>query len=379
MAVQVPRWTGRAVVGVVGLVIALWFVFAWFHANGIRADLMVPRADTRPYVLTVASNDGSRVILDRTDATTREGVWGLEGIDGYAQLGPIVMVSEESVERVVRPQIGAMSAGTPARIDVDAYAQDPTSAHGIGFETLRSGSDIGPQPYWFIDGRRATWVIFVHGVGEDRLTESLRLTSSLATQGYPLMTITMRNDVGATPSESGLRYWGLEEWKDVDAAVEAGLRKGAKDFVIIGSGFGASVVSTFLHESDYVDLVQAVIFDSPVLSLEDVAKDYATGEGTPRVIAWLGRRLASLRFGLDWTAMDQFGRADEFDVPILLLYGARDDVTPVERFEAFVEIRSDIVEGHRFEQGGHTDLWNVDVERYEELIESFLLEIVGPE
>lgn len=385
MAIQIPRWTGRATMVTLGVVLALWFVFAWFHANALRAELMVPRVDTAPFVLTVAGNDGSRVLLDRTEQTAREGVWGLEGaaaadVEGdYAQLGPIVAVTDAVVERLVTPQVGTMDAGTMARIDTDAYTGDPRGAHGIGFEELRSPSEIGPQPYWFIDGRRATWVIYVHGRGNDRLTESLRITPSLVTQGYPVMAITIRNDVGATPSESGLRYWGLEEWRDVDAAIESGLRKGAKDFVVVGSGYGASVVSTFLHESDRVDLVRAVVFDSPVLAMEPIARSFAQDRGTPAPIAWLGRQLTALRFGLDWAALDQFARSAEFDVPILLMFGANDDVTPVEQFEEFATLRSDIVQSHRFEQAGHTDLWNVDAERYEDTVEAFLLEIVGPE
>jgi hypothetical protein len=379
MAIQIPRWTGRAAIATIVAVLALWLLFAWLHANALRSELMVPRSDSSVFLLTVAGNDGSRVLLDRTEATAREGIWGLESTEGYAQLGAIVRVTDAVVERLITPQTGDMPAGTRVRVDTDAYSGTPREALGVGFETLRSPSEIGPQPYWFIDGRRSTWVIFVHGRGNDRLEESLRITPSLVTQGFPVMAITMRNDVGATPSKSGLRYWGLEEWRDVDAAIESGLRKGAKDFVIVGSGFGASVVSTFLDESDRVDLVRAVVYESPVLAVESIAKAYASKERTPAPIAWLGRRLTALRFGLDWAALDQIARSNEFDVPILLLYGAGDDVVPVEDFEEFSARRPDIVQSHRFEQARHADLWNVDAERYEDTIEKFLLEIVGPE
>ena len=70
--------------------------------------------------------------------------------------------------------------------------------------------------------------------------------------------MTYRGDVGATPSENGMRMWGLTEWKDLDAAIVAAQRKGAKDFVVIGSGSGASVVSTYLHEADDISAVRAV-------------------------------------------------------------------------------------------------------------------------
>jgi pimeloyl-ACP methyl ester carboxylesterase len=379
MAIRIPRWTGRAVLAFVGVLVLVWFGAAWLHANAIRADLMVPTDDTTPFDVVVSSNEAGRVIVTRTDQTERVGVWGLESADAYAQMGAIVSVTDETIERGVQPQVSTLVAGDLVRIDVDAYSGDPDSALGLNWEPLRSPSEIGPQPAWFVDGRRATWVVFVHGKGTDRLSESLRIMPSLVKQGFPVMAVTIRNDVGATPSESGLRYWGQEEWRDIDAAIELGVRKGAKDFVIIGSGFGASVASMFLHESDMVDLVKGVVFDSPVLDIQEVAVQYAKDHGTPGFISWLGRRLVAVRFGMDWRALDQYRRADEFDVPILLLYGAQDPVTPVDRFEAFADDRPDIVSPHRFEQGGHADLWNIDAQRYEDTIAEFLLVTAGPE
>lgn len=379
MAFRIPRWTGRAVLGLVGVVVLVWFAAAWFHANAIRAELMVPTGSQAPFDVDVVSNEAGRVVITRTDGTERVGTWGLETANAYAQVGTIVRVTDDTVERGVQDQVSTFVPGDSARIDVDAYAGNPESALGFAWEALRSPSDIGPQPAWFVDGRRATWVVFVHGMGDDRLTESLRITPSLVKQGFPVMAVTIRNDVGATPNDSGLRYWGLEEWRDIDAAIDLGVRKGAKDFVIVASGYGASVASMFLHESQMVDLVKGVVFDSPVLDLEPVAEDYASDQGTPGVVAWLGRRLVAVRFGMDWRALDQVRRSDEFDVPILLLYGAQDPVTPVETFERFAALRPDIVTPDRFEQGGHADLWNIDATRYEDAIAAFLLTTAGPE
>jgi hypothetical protein len=379
MAFRIPRWTGRAALGLIGVIVLLWFVAAWFHANAIRADLMVPMGNDTPFDVAVVSNEAGRAVITRTDETERVGFWGLETKDAFAQVGTIVRVTDDTVERGIQDQISTIAAGDAARINVDAYTGNPESAHGLAWDTLRSPSDIGPQPAWFVDGRRATWVIFVHGKGNDRLAESLRIMPALVKQGFPVMAVTIRNDVGATPNDSGLRYWGLEEWRDIDAAIDLGVRKGAKDFVIIASGYGASVASMFLNESQMVDLVKGVVFDSPVLDIEPVAEKYASDHGTPGIVAWLGRRLVAVRFGLDWRALDQLRRSDEFDVPILLLYGAQDPVTPVETFERFATLRPDIVIPDRFEQGGHADLWNIDPTRYENAIEAFLLTTAGPE
>ena len=391
MAFRIPRWTGRAALGLVGVVIVLWFLAAWVHANAIRSDLMIPRGNDAPFDIDVISNEAGRVVLTRTGGSDRIGVWGLEtphnndtgtdtqDVDPYAQIGTIVRVTDDTVERGVQPQVSLLEIGDKVRMSTDAYAGDPGSALGLTWEALRSPSDLGPQPAWFVDGRRATWIIFVHGKGNDRLAESLRIMPSLAKQGFPVMAVTIRNDVGAMPNASGLRYWGLEEWRDIDAAIDLGVRKGAKDFIIVASGYGASVASMFLHESPMVDLVKGVVFDSPVLNIEPVAEQYASDTGTPGIVAWLGRRLVEVRFGMDWQALNQLGRADEFDVPILLLYGAQDPVTPVATFERFAASRPDIVTPDRFEQGGHADLWNIDATRYENAIAAFLLTTVGPE
>ena len=379
MAIRLPAWTGRGALLAVGTLVLLFFMFSWFHANAIRSDLLIPGADASNYDLVVERFEAGRAVINRTPESEEQGIWGLEGVDAYAQLSTIVTVTDDTVERGVRSLFGEFAPGDEARIDADAYSGDPESAHGFSWEPLRIPSDIGPHDSWFIDGRRATWVIFVHGYGNDRLEESLRVLPSLVEQGFPVMAIAFRNDVNATPSESGLRYWGLEEWRDIDAAVELGVRKGAKDFVIMGSGFGASIVSSFLHESPNVDLIKGVIFESPVLDIEQLAVAYADEKGTPSTIAWLGRRLVEIRFGMDWGALDQVERATEFDVPILLLYGAKDPVTEVAVFEDFADRIPHLVIPERFEQGGHADLWNIDSERYETVISDFLLQTAGPE
>ena len=82
---------------------------------------------------------------------------------------------------------------------------------------------------------------------------------------------------------------------------------------------------------------------------------------------------------MDWGALDQHDRTEEFDVPILLVYGANDPVTTTAEFESFSDAIPHLVVPERFEQGRHTDLWNIDPSRYESTIAEFLLQTVGPE
>ncbi|MEN8041883.1 MAG: hypothetical protein ABFR95_10315 [Actinomycetota bacterium] len=379
MAFRLPPWTTRVALVLAAILVLGWVVAGWMHSNAIRAEFLVARPALEGYPLKVVSNEAGRVVVSRTPDTQRQGVWGLEGEDAYAQVSTIVRISDDTVERGVAMLDGQLDPGDGARLDPDAFFGDPLVAHGLGFEEPRAPSDIGPHPTWFVDGRRATWIVFVHGRGNDHLSESLRLMPGLVEQGFPVLSITYRNDVGATPSDSGMRLWGLDEWHDLDAALTLAERKGAKDFVIIGSGFGASIVSTFLHESPRISSVQGVIYDSPVLDLEGVARRWASSKRTPSTVAWLGRRLAAVRFGVDWNLLNQLERTQQFDVQMLLLVGAEDPVTPMNEFEAFRDALPDLVDLERFEQGGHADLWNIDANRYEAEVAGFLLEVVGPE
>ena len=379
MASRLPGWTFRIVLVAIGCFVVAWVVTGWMHSNAIRAEYLTPRPVLEEFPLTVVDDPAGRVVIERTAQTEREGVWGLESEIANAQVSTIVRIDDTTVERGLAPLAGTLQIGDEVRLHPDAYFGDPTVAHGLGFDDPRSPSDIGPNATWLVDGRRSTWIVFVHGRGIDRLSESLRVIPSLVEQGYPVLSITYRNDLGATANESGMRLWGLEEWNDLDAALSLASRKGARDVVIVGSGFGASIVSTFLHESQNIALVRGVVFDSPVLDLEGVARRWAEETGTPGVVSWLGRRLAAVRFGVDWDMLNQYERTDQFDVPILLMYGAEDPVTPPDEFTRFADAVPDLVETERFEQGGHTDLWNIDSTRYDDTIEQFLLDVVGPE
>jgi uncharacterized protein len=380
VARNLPRWILRVGVGVGIAVVVIILGLGWLHANQIRSEFLLPSSGMPEYPLEVVSNEAGRVVVTRTDDTEREGFWGLEGEDAYAQVSTIVRISDDTVERGVKTLEGEFAVGDMARIDSDAFTGDPLSALRIGFDDdLVIPSEIGAHKGWFIDGRRSTWIVFVHGKGDDRLAESLRILPSLVEQGFPVMVISYRNDVGAAPSDSGMRLWGLEEWRDVDAAVELAQRKGAKDFVVMGSGFGASIVSMFLHESDQIDSVRGVIYDSPVVDLEGVVARWSRENSTPRIVGWLGRRLVTARFGVEWGLLDQISRADEFDVPMLVLIGGEDPVSDPDQIESFTDAIGDRATVSRFEQGGHADLWNIDQVRYERTIGDWLFALLGPE
>jgi len=371
--VKVPAWSGWAVLGVVLLAALVSVSWAWLHSNQIRAEFLVPLEDDRPFSAEVFATPPGRVVLPPFDELRREGVWGFETEDGYTQLTSIDRSGEAEMIWNTTAYGEGVVPGEMGRVDIDAFPGDPLIAHGLGFQDERAPGDLGPHPVWFIDGRRSTWVVIAHGRGTDRLSQSLRIIPKLVEEGFPVLVVTYRDDEGAPPGPSGLRTWGLTEWRDLDAALLFAEREGARDYILYGYDLGAEVVSMLLHESERVGAVRGVIFDSPVLDFEAFV-DHNTG-WIPGPIGALGKQFARIRFGTEWAELDQLERSDQFDVPILAIHGSADPLAPIAITEEFAAASTTDVELVTIIGGGHGDAWNVARDRYEQAVVEFVQRI----
>jgi pimeloyl-ACP methyl ester carboxylesterase len=372
---KLPPMVGRIALVLVVALALFAALLSWLYTNSIRSSFLVPRTVEAERDLEVVRVSGGRIVLPRTDETTREGIWGLESDDSYGQLLAIVGIGEDEVEWTYRPIAGSIEPGERVALDADAYPGDPLAAHGIGYEEIRLPGELGPMPAWLIEGRNPVWVVMAHDRGNDRFEQSLRMIPALVEEGYSILVVPYRNDVGSPESETGLRTWGLTEWRDLEAALSRVDPDGVEEYIFVGHDMGAEVISTFLHESDRVDRVNGVIFDSPVLDFGEIVE--GTASWIPAPVRFVGDQLARMRFGLEWSELDQVDRAGEFDVPVLVLHGARDSVVPFATGTAFVESRPDLFEMVRFEKGGHGDLWNTDPARYEAAVLDFLERVSG--
>ncbi len=374
--VKVPAWVGRTAVVVVVVGMLFGVGWAWLHANQIRSEFLVPAADDRPYRAEVFATPPGQVVLPPFEELSRDGIWGFETeTGGYTQLTSLDRPGEAEMIWNTTPFGDGVEPGDMGRVEVDAYPGDPFVAHGLGFQDERAPGELGPHPVWFIDGRRSTWVVIAHGRGTDRLTQSLRIIPRLVEEGFPVLVVTYRDDVGAPAGPTGLRTWGLTEWRDLDAALQFAEREGARDYILYGYDLGAEIISMLLHESERVGAVRGVMCDSPVLVFEAYV-DHNTG-WIPGPIGALGKQFARIRFGIEWAELDQIARADQFDVPVLAIHGADDDISPISGTEQFAAARPGEVELLRIGGATHGDAWNVAVADYEEAVVSFVQRIAG--
>jgi uncharacterized protein len=357
--------TAAGVLAVVGSLGVRWF---------FSEKLLKPNPSSRPgYDVEVLDSEAGKVKLSPNANARRSGTYGLKWAGGYGQVGRILHIDESGLTREFRAMRGAPEPGN-ALLDSYAFPHDPERAFGLQYEEITVNSELGELPAWYIEGTKDTCMIFVHGHGAGR-GEALRILRTIVGQGFASLIITYRNDPEAPKSPDGLYHLGQTEWRDLEAAADYALANGAKDLLLVGYSMGGAITCTFLRESDRAAKVRGVVLDAPALDWDAILALGARERGLPRVAVPIIKSILSFRTGISWSVLGQVERAGEFDVPILLFHGDRDETVPVESSDAFAEARPDLVTYQRIHGAGHVESWNIDPEGYRETVERFLLEV----
>lgn len=135
--------------------------------------------------------------------------------------------------------------------------------------------------------------------------------------------------------------------------------------MLVGYSMGGGIVANFLIRSPFADRVVGAILDSPMLDFRATIDLGAERRGLPIFLAGVGKFVSSVRFGVDWAALDYLDRADELSVPILLFHGDGDTTVPQRTSETLVEGRPDLVDYEAFDGAVHVGAWNAAPERCE--------------
>ena len=219
--------------------------------------------------------------------------------------------------------------------------------------------------------------VVVHGQNGSRL-DGLRVVDTLHRLGMPTLVVTYRNDAGAPPDASGQLGYGATEWPDLDAAVSWARSQGATDIVLVGQSMGGAVVASFLENSPKAASVSRALLDSPMLSLGDVVDNGArtampvTGGAVPTPVIWAAERIASLRFGIDWSAVDYLDDTAWVRVPTLVVHGLDDPTVPASVSEELAASVPDLVTLKEFARAHHVESWNTDRPGWVQAVTAFL-------
>ena len=374
----------------VGILVALIVVLGgaggvgWYYSNVLKDGALVVNDQPAAPDLVVASVEGERITLETTDATDleygnwkRPGEWGLAWDGGYARVGEIVELKDNSVTRRFEPLPDIPAAGMKVRVDGTAFEGNPLSARGLSFQEVSYPGELGTLHAWFIPGTSSTWAIFTHGMGQTP-KESLRFLPPLANAGLPILAISYRNDTGSPASRSGYYEYGETEWRDLEAAVQYALDGGANDIVLYGVSMGGAITVSFLYHSELAGKVRAVILDAPATDFSDEINLGAEHRNLPGPVTWIGKLVSSWRFGFKWTDRDFISHVERLKVPVLVFHGDADRSVPIRLTERLAAAQPDRVTFLRVPGASHLTSWNTNPVAYEDAISAFLARVLGP-
>jgi len=368
-------------VGVVALAVATAIAGAVASVIVARKVVEVPR--TRDEDIRILSSTPTTITLSLTDDTRTPGRYGLffrQGA-GHLRIGDILSMDDETVTRaLLTVDFGDLSTATRARSSGWFY-QSPREL-GFSVEDLEIDTPLGAAPAWLVPAAAPSdrWVIQVHGRGVTR-GETIRAVPVFRAAGYTSLLISYRND-GVAPDSDDRRYaLGGTEWRDLEAALDVAVARGAKHIVLMGWSMGGATSLQGALLSQHRSLVRGLVLDSPVIDWRSVLHYQASEMGVPFVIRGGVLRLIGTEWGgpftgqsqpIDLDSLDLVTRAEELQVPTLILHSADDGYVPANASRALAELRPDIVTYEEFTVARHAKLWNYDEARWNAAIRDWL-------
>ena len=308
------------------------------------------------------------------------GFW-FAGDTGYARFGEILSTTEEQViRRLLGVDRGDLAIARRGRLG-GAFYLDPREL-GYAVEDVSIETPLGLAPAWLIPASKPTddWVIQVHGRGVIR-TECIRAVPVFHEAGYTSLLISYRND-GLAPDSEDRRYaLGGTEWRDVEAAIEFALGRGAKSITLMGWSMGGATSLQASIRSKHRSALKGLVLESPVVDWRSVLDFQAAAMKVPYLIrlgalAILGSRWGRIFTGqsqpIDLDSLNLVERAHELNLPTLLLHSADDGYVPVDASRSLAVLRPDLVTYEEFTEARHAKLWNYDPERFNATIRNWL-------
>ena len=370
---------------VIFLLAGLNFGVAWHYSDVLNELALEVREDEVKYNLTASAVGEGLVKLEEGPAGGEwrsRGQWGLIWDGGSGMIEEIVEDGDDSLVRRFTIVDGDPPRSVPASVSSNIYPNDPYLAFGIEYQEIEYETPLGKQEAWQFarrpEGDDDTWAIFVHGL-RGNPGDGLSSLPVLNDLGIPALFITYRNDKGQPQDPGGVYQYGLTEWQDLHAAVEYILSQpGANDVVLIGQSMGGGIVTKFLYESPLAASVTGAVLDSPMMDFKTTVELGGRDRNLPGFVTATAKWLTTLRFGVDWDAMDYLKDANRLEIPILLIHGDDDTSVPIETSDKLSHLRPDLITYTIYPDTTHANAWNTDSTRYEQQLSEFLLRVAQP-
>ena len=369
------------VAGVVGLVVA-GAVGAAAVASVVARKVVTPPRK-REYDIRILGFTQTTITLSATDDTLTPGRYGLWFNDdaGHARLGEIITVGDGYVIRaLLAVDRGDLSTARHGRYSGWFYLS-PREL-GVEVEDLAIDAPVGAAPAWLVPAESGTddWVIQVHGRGVTR-AETIRAVPVFRAAGYTSLLVSYRND-SVAPDSIDRRYaLGGTEWRDVEAAIDFAVSRGATNIILMAWSMGGATSLQTALLSKHRDVFRGIVLESAVVEWRSVLDFQAGLQKVPLLVrlgalellgsAW-GKPFTGQAEPIDLDSLNIVKRAHELTLPTLLMHSADDGYVPIDAARELAILRPDLITYEEFTGARHAKLWNYDPERFDRVISDWL-------
>lgn len=363
-------------------------VIGWFISNRLYRGALSVSPRPKDLGVRVREVTERRIVLEapgpRQDVG-HPGTLGLAWDGGYGRIGDVIDVVDlrfirtyTAVEGVPPTCDGSLEDCQPVEIDPFTFPHDPGDV-GLEYEHITYQSPVGSLGAWLVPAEGSTrWAVHCHGWTAER-REMIRMLPAYHAAGITSMVIDYRNDPGTSLDPTGHHRFGLSEWEDLEAAVQNALDRGANDVVLSGCSTGGALVMSFLERSTLASSVTGGVLDAPNIILAEAFRRGTRDTRATRLMIEFGMWVADLRWKIDWETTNFVARAGSIlKVPTLVFHGTSDQVIPIWVSRQLAARVPDLVELVETPAAGHVMSWNVDPERYDRYVRSFLQRLPKP-
>ena len=364
-----------------------------------RVAVRVESGNVRPVTVTrlVQSRSGEppRVWI-RGEGAFAQGVYSLlfdspgakpQGEpNGHARLGPVLKRKGQAALRdIVKVDRGKLETGASGRMTGWWY----TAADELGYrvEHVKYDSERGPIDAWIVHPRwkrKKRYAIHTHGRGANP-AETFRGLAPFAQAGVTSIVIAYRNDDGQPKGHGGRYGLGISESRDIDAAIELAIERGAERVTLVGWSMGGTASLYAANRGRFRNYIDGIVLDSPGSDWRAIIRSHAAARKVPRCIAEIGMALIRRGIvrsgepgGIDFEAISPQTFAKELTVPVLLLASENDRFVPWHGSQQIASLRPDLVQLKSVPDAGHVRLWNVDPEGWEQSVLTFVRALPKP-
>lgn len=214
----------------------------------------------------------------------------------------------------------------------------------------------GELPIWIITGKNPDGprVVFTHGWGSNRQGGLKRLEPFIETASEIILW-----DLPGHGDAQGSARMGTNEHKDLARVLDAMIDGHEKPTLLFGWSMGAGITIAFAHAYRDKYNILGIICESPYCMAITPARNVIRLKGVPYRINLKPAMMILgmiLRIGTKWTGFDRHELVKTVDVPILIVHGQADPVSPIEDAQAIAHAASNATLAV-IDEGGHNNLW----------------------